>query len=145
MGVLRVVAPYSLVRSLPTFQRCFQDDCCDDGGSKHHINVGKLIPDYMAQQPRRRPSYNTRLCENPKSHLSFCYEMGLGKEQRGRFCSLQAVRKTTKDRKMARNLKTTLTSYCMLVLAVIQDMSGLFHGCAECNRNVCAVVYAEVW
>jgi hypothetical protein len=25
----------------------------DDGGSKHVCNVGKLLPDYTAQQPRR--------------------------------------------------------------------------------------------
>jgi hypothetical protein len=33
--------------------------CCDrpdDGGSKHLWNVGKFLPDYMTQQPRRRPS-----------------------------------------------------------------------------------------
>jgi hypothetical protein len=31
----------------------------DDGGSKHLWNVGKLLSDYTAQQPRRRPSsYN---------------------------------------------------------------------------------------
>jgi hypothetical protein len=28
----------------------------DDGGSKHLWNVGKLLPDYTAQQPRRQPS-----------------------------------------------------------------------------------------
>jgi hypothetical protein len=28
----------------------------DDGGSKHLWNVGKLLPDYMAQHPRRQPS-----------------------------------------------------------------------------------------
>jgi hypothetical protein len=30
--------------------------CLDDGGSKHLWNVGKILPDYMAQQPRRQPS-----------------------------------------------------------------------------------------
>jgi hypothetical protein len=28
----------------------------DGGGSKHLWNIGKLLPDYMAQQPRRQPS-----------------------------------------------------------------------------------------
>jgi hypothetical protein len=28
----------------------------DDGGSKDLWNVGKILPDYMAQQPRRQPS-----------------------------------------------------------------------------------------
>jgi hypothetical protein len=28
----------------------------DDEGSKHLRNVGKLLPDYTAQQPRRQPS-----------------------------------------------------------------------------------------
>jgi hypothetical protein len=28
----------------------------DDGGSKHLWNVDKLLPDYIAQQPRRQPS-----------------------------------------------------------------------------------------
>jgi hypothetical protein len=28
----------------------------DDGGGKHLWNVGKLLPDYTAQQPRRQPS-----------------------------------------------------------------------------------------
>jgi hypothetical protein len=28
----------------------------DDGGSKHLWNVGKLLPDYTALQPRRQPS-----------------------------------------------------------------------------------------
>jgi hypothetical protein len=44
-GCLLVVAPCSLVTHRP-----------DDGGSKHLRNVGKLLPDYMAEQPRRQPS-----------------------------------------------------------------------------------------
>jgi hypothetical protein len=41
--------------------RRFRDSCCfhyqgDDGGSKHLWNVGKLLPDYTAQQPGRQPS-----------------------------------------------------------------------------------------
>jgi hypothetical protein len=30
--------------------------CPEDEGSKHLGNVGKLLPDYKAQQPRRKPS-----------------------------------------------------------------------------------------
>jgi hypothetical protein len=36
---------------LPTF-------LLDDGAKKHLWNVGKLLPDYTAQQPRRQPSSN---------------------------------------------------------------------------------------
>jgi hypothetical protein len=38
--------------------------CPGDGGSKHFWYIGKLLPDYMAQQPRRQPSsYSaTRTC-----------------------------------------------------------------------------------
>jgi hypothetical protein len=48
-------------RSSPTFQRCLLTPSSgshrpDVGGSKHLWNVGKLLPDYMAQQPRRQPS-----------------------------------------------------------------------------------------
>jgi hypothetical protein len=28
----------------------------DDGGSKHLRNIGKHLPDYVVQQPRRQPS-----------------------------------------------------------------------------------------
>jgi hypothetical protein len=35
-----------------------QGDRPDDGGSNHLLNVGKLLPDNTAQQPRRQsPSY----------------------------------------------------------------------------------------
>jgi hypothetical protein len=34
----------------------FGDQRDDDEGSKHLWNVGKLLPDYTAQQPRRQPS-----------------------------------------------------------------------------------------
>jgi hypothetical protein len=30
----------------------------DDGGSKHFLNVGKILSDYTAQQPKRHPSSN---------------------------------------------------------------------------------------
>jgi hypothetical protein len=52
------VAPCSLAE---VYQR-FGDACClyhqgahrpDDGGSKHLWNVGKLLPDYTSQVPRR--------------------------------------------------------------------------------------------
>jgi hypothetical protein len=35
--------------------------CPDDGGSKHLWNVGKLLPDYTAQQPRRQAIFNAFL------------------------------------------------------------------------------------
>jgi hypothetical protein len=46
-------------RSLLTFQRFLLPPSSghpDDGGSKHLLNVSKLLPDYTAQQPRRWPS-----------------------------------------------------------------------------------------
>jgi hypothetical protein len=57
MTVFWDVAPCSLVE----FYRRFRGACClqyrpDDGGSKHIWNVGKRLPDYAAQQPRRQPS-----------------------------------------------------------------------------------------
>jgi hypothetical protein len=65
MAVLWVVALCSLIE---VYQR-FKSPCClhhqgvmthrrDDGGSKNHWNVGKLLPDYTALQPRRQP-YST--------------------------------------------------------------------------------------
>jgi hypothetical protein len=48
MVVFWVVAPCSLVRP-------------DDGGSKDIRNVGKLLPDHTALQPRRQPSYILKL------------------------------------------------------------------------------------
>jgi hypothetical protein len=47
MAVFWVVAPCSVVSG---------DDRPDDGGSKDLRNVGKLLPDYTALQPRRQPS-----------------------------------------------------------------------------------------
>jgi hypothetical protein len=64
MAVFWTVAPCSLVE---VYQR-FRGPCClqhqgdeatqssDDGGSKDLQNVGKLLPDYTALQPRRQPS-----------------------------------------------------------------------------------------
>jgi hypothetical protein len=34
-----------------------QGDRLDGGGSKHPRNIGKLLPDYTAQQLRIQPSY----------------------------------------------------------------------------------------
>jgi hypothetical protein len=45
----------------------------DDGGSKHLWNVGKLLPDYTAQHPRRQLS-SIFICSDsaaPLPHLSF--------------------------------------------------------------------------
>jgi hypothetical protein len=39
----------------------------DDGGSKHLWNVGKRLPDYRAQQPRRH-QLNTYHRDSLKSH-----------------------------------------------------------------------------
>jgi hypothetical protein len=56
MAVFWVVAPCSLVE---VYQR-FRGPCClrhqRDGGNKDLWNVGKLLPDYTALQPRRKPS-----------------------------------------------------------------------------------------
>jgi hypothetical protein len=46
MTFFLVVAPWSLV----------EGDHPDYGVSKHLWNVGKLLPDYTAQQPRRQQS-----------------------------------------------------------------------------------------
>jgi hypothetical protein len=47
----------------------YEDDCHqgDDGGIKHLWNVGKLLPYYTAQHPRRQ-SLHTRRHDNLKSH-----------------------------------------------------------------------------
>jgi hypothetical protein len=53
MAVFWVVARCNLVE----VYRRFSGACCpDDGGRKHLCNVGKLLPYYMVQQPRRQPS-----------------------------------------------------------------------------------------
>jgi hypothetical protein len=56
IAVFWVVAPCSLVE---VYQR-FRGACClhhrpNDRGSKHIWNVGKLLQDYTALQPRRQP------------------------------------------------------------------------------------------
>jgi hypothetical protein len=58
MTVLGDIAPCSLVEIEWRFRGAY---CLhhqgNDGGSKHLSNVGKLLPDYTAQQPRRQPSW----------------------------------------------------------------------------------------
>jgi hypothetical protein len=51
MAVFWVFAPCSLVQ----VYRRFRGAIPDDGGSKHLLNVDKLLPDYTAQQPRSQP------------------------------------------------------------------------------------------
>jgi hypothetical protein len=53
MTVFWDVAPSSLVEVCRRFSGSYRPD---DGGSKHHCNVGKLLPDYTVLQPRRQPS-----------------------------------------------------------------------------------------
>jgi hypothetical protein len=53
--LFRIVAPCSR-----------QGDRPDDGGSKHLWNVGKLIPDYTAQQPTRQSSSTVGLKKSRK-------------------------------------------------------------------------------
>jgi hypothetical protein len=48
MAVFWVVMPYILIP--------------DDGGRKHLWNVGKLVPDYTAQQPTIQPSLCSMFC-----------------------------------------------------------------------------------
>jgi hypothetical protein len=57
MVVFWVVAPCSLVEVYQRFRgACRVMSKHPDDGSKHLWNIGKLLPDYMAQQPRRQPS-----------------------------------------------------------------------------------------
>jgi hypothetical protein len=60
MAVFWVVAPCSLVEVYHRFGGPswikHQGDRPDDGGSRDLRNVGKLLPDCMALQPRRQPS-----------------------------------------------------------------------------------------
>jgi hypothetical protein len=52
------VAPCSLIEVYQRFRGtyCIHHHSPDDGGSKHLRNVGKFLPDYTAQHPRRQPS-----------------------------------------------------------------------------------------
>jgi hypothetical protein len=56
MAVFWVVEPYSLVEVYQRFRGpcCQVTHCRDDGGSKYLWNVGKLLPDHTALQPRRQ-------------------------------------------------------------------------------------------
>jgi hypothetical protein len=60
MVILWVVAPRSLVEAYRRFRGAYclhhRPDDGGEGGSKHLWNVGKLLSDYTAQQPRRQPS-----------------------------------------------------------------------------------------
>jgi hypothetical protein len=44
------------------FRRVVWSHHPDDGGSKHLWNIGKRLPDYKAQQPRRQPSSYNKNC-----------------------------------------------------------------------------------
>jgi hypothetical protein len=73
MAVFWVVAPCSLVEVCQRFRgpipRAQLTHRPDDGGSKDLWNVGKLLPDYTALQPRRQPSsYMVFFC---KWHLLY--------------------------------------------------------------------------
>jgi hypothetical protein len=57
-------------RCLPTFQKCLLPPSSGrlrrhhpEGGSKHLRNVGKFLPDYTAQHPRKQPSPYSPLWE----------------------------------------------------------------------------------
>jgi hypothetical protein len=47
----------------------------DDGGSKDLWNVGKLLPDYMALQPRRQPSSKKKKKKNLTANVPL-YKLG---------------------------------------------------------------------
>jgi hypothetical protein len=73
MAVFWVVAPCSLVEA----EQRFKGTCClhhqgYDGGSKDLWNVGKLLPDYTALQPRRQPSSYSPPWE-PQNHPWVCF------------------------------------------------------------------------
>jgi hypothetical protein len=69
MTVVWDVVPCSLVEVEQRFRgaRCLHhqgDDDPNDGGSKHLRNVGKLLPDYTAQHPRRQSSLPLNNCQH---------------------------------------------------------------------------------
>jgi hypothetical protein len=75
--VFCVVAPCSLV-----VVRRFRGACChhhhrsNEEGSKHLWNVGKLLPDFTAQEPRRQPfSYSPPLEPGISQVMSGCYAL----------------------------------------------------------------------
>jgi hypothetical protein len=56
MEVAAVHPVYILDRRLCMASRPPSSSGDDDGGSNDLLNVGKLLPDYTALQPRRQPS-----------------------------------------------------------------------------------------
>jgi hypothetical protein len=58
MNVFWDVAPYGLVEVYWCFRGacCLHHHCPDDGGSEHLWNVGKFLPIYTMQHPRRQSS-----------------------------------------------------------------------------------------
>jgi hypothetical protein len=61
MAVFWVVAPCSLVE---VYWR-FRGSCCLHHQGTHRSDVGKILPDYMAQQPRRQPSSDSpKVCDD---------------------------------------------------------------------------------
>jgi hypothetical protein len=73
VAVFWVVAPCSLVEVHQRFRDTYslQHQGPDDGGSKYFWNVGKLLPDYTALQPRRQPSqYLRRKHSSIPMHIS---------------------------------------------------------------------------
>jgi hypothetical protein len=79
MAVFWVVAPCSLVevyRRFRLFAASIIRAIALDGGSKHIWNVGKLLPDYTEQQPRRQPSSYSPPWEPEISHINiFPYDV----------------------------------------------------------------------
>jgi hypothetical protein len=51
--------------------RKYNDISADDGGSKYLWNVGKRLPDYAAQQPRRQPPSKERSFHTYKIYCPF--------------------------------------------------------------------------
>jgi hypothetical protein len=71
MAVFLVVTPYRLVEVYRRFRRtCCLNHQGDDVDSKHLWNVGKLLPDFMAQESRRQPSSYTPPWEPESSRVT---------------------------------------------------------------------------
>jgi hypothetical protein len=82
MAVFWVVAPCNLVEVYQRFRSLLPPSSRrpDDEGSKDLLNVGKLLPDYTAPQPRGQPSsyspqIQVRECTHNVTVLArlFCY------------------------------------------------------------------------
>jgi hypothetical protein len=70
------IVPCSLVE----VYLCFIGACClhhqgDEWGSKHLWNIGKLLPDYTAQQPRRYWSWYSLPWEPEISHVLIMFPL----------------------------------------------------------------------